>query len=114
MLCFSFGLGISIYLMNAGEYANKHEKNIAVNMANLWERKIGSDKTHSPRAVIDSVKKEEEQRKVIVLMKAGSSLAGEELQKKDSSLKEGAAGKCMPYPFAVTHHVAVSVECYCR
>lgn len=86
-------------------------------MANLWEQKIGSHKTHSPRTVVDSVKKSGgQQSETVTLTKAGTSLIGEELQKKDTNSKETGIGKCVCFFFqsAPTWCGAVSVKPCCR
>lgn len=71
-----------------GEYADKHERHIATKMANMWEEKIGSDMTHSPRTIQDSSpgRKDNKAGAQISLTKAGKASVAAELEK--TSMKE--------------------------
>lgn len=85
------------------EYANKHEKDIAVKMANLWEGKIGSDKKHSPRTVVSSTEKAVEPQETVSLTKAGTILTGGGIPKKELDKKATITSEFAPLFFRLLH-----------
>lgn len=72
-------------IVTKDEYQNKHERDIAVKMANLWEEKIGSETKHSPRTVLGSTDVTHENPRVTTrLSHSTAEKETETLQKKNT------------------------------
>lgn len=73
------------------EYGNRHQKDIAVKMANEWERRIGTETVHqsSPTTVVNSSRGTSQARNEVHLTKAGVKPASELKKVGSKAVKEG-------------------------